>query len=145
MNPDIIRSNLMKMKPFMIEDLIIFVYVKDEPASFLVNVPDVNQIICKLDGKLNWWAKLKFFYYLKRKVIDTVRMSVIGVIPDCQKMGLESVMIMETYDVSEANYPNFKHFEVSWVGDYNPKMRALQEACGARFLRKHNTYRKDFS
>ena len=35
--------------------------------------------------------------------------------------------------------------ELSWVGDFNPKMRALHESVGAVFGKRHITYRKLFS
>jgi len=35
--------------------------------------------------------------------------------------------------------------ELSWVGDFNPKMRMLHESVGASFAKKHITYRKLFS
>ena len=38
----------------------------------------------------------------------------------------------------------YKEVELSWVGDFNPKMRKLHESVGAVFAKKHITYRKYF-
>ena len=35
--------------------------------------------------------------------------------------------------------------ELGWVGDFNPKMRALHESVGAKFAKRHVTYRKLFN
>ena len=37
--------------------------------------------------------------------------------------------------------PWFKELELSWVGDFNPKMIAIYEALGAHMAKKHITYR----
>jgi hypothetical protein len=39
------------------------------------------------------------------------------------------------------NRPWFKELELSWVGDYNPKMIAIYEALGATKAKTHITYR----
>ena len=41
--------------------------------------------------------------------------------------------------------PHITELELSWVGDFNPKMRALHESVGAVFAKRHITYRKIFS
>ena len=41
--------------------------------------------------------------------------------------------------------PWYKEIELSWVGDFNHKMRALHESVGATFAKRHITYRKLFS
>jgi hypothetical protein len=35
--------------------------------------------------------------------------------------------------------------ELSWVGDFNPKMRMIHEAVGGKFSKRHLTYRKYFA
>ncbi|MEZ5070541.1 MAG: hypothetical protein R2751_06160 [Bacteroidales bacterium] len=37
--------------------------------------------------------------------------------------------------------PEYKEFELSWVGDFNPKMIALYQATGAVHAKTHHTYR----
>jgi hypothetical protein len=37
--------------------------------------------------------------------------------------------------------PWLKELELSWVGDYNPKMLAIYEALGAKRAKTHITYR----
>ena len=41
--------------------------------------------------------------------------------------------------------PEYTEVELSWVGDFNPKMRALHESVGSEFAKRHITYRKLFS
>ena len=37
--------------------------------------------------------------------------------------------------------PQYKHFDLSWVGDFNPKMISLHKATGAQHNKTHHTYR----
>lgn len=55
-------------------------------------------------------------------------------------MGIESGIFHQLRDVVKRN-PQFTEMELSWVGDFNPKMRALLEAMGASLGKKHITYR----
>jgi hypothetical protein len=49
------------MKAIMDEKLIWFAYIDNEPASFIVILPDANQMIKPLNGKLNLFGKLNFY------------------------------------------------------------------------------------
>ena len=138
-----VLDNLNKMKPILQEEIIWFAYVNDEPSGFMINIPDANQIIKHLHGKLNLLGKLKFLWYKKTGAIDRMRLVMMGVIPKHQKAGLESGMIISAQN-AVLKLGTYDEVELSWVGDFNPKMRALQESVGASFGKKHYTYRKLF-
>ena len=40
--------------------------------------------------------------------------------------------------------PQYLELELSWVGDFNLKMRALHESVGGYFAKRHITFRKLF-
>lgn len=138
-----VMENVKKMKPIIQEELIWFAYVNDEPSGFMIMIPDANQIIRHLNGKLNLLGKLKFLYHKMSGTINRVRLVMMGVVPKHQKAGLESAMIISAKLAVEA-LGIYDEVELSWVGDFNPKMRALQESVGASFGKKHFTYRKLF-
>ncbi|MBR9859538.1 hypothetical protein GYB22_02050 [bacterium] len=131
------------MKPVLREDLIWFTYANDKPVAFYVSIIDLNQIFKYLNGKLNWWGKLKFLWYKNRVKVDKIRGLVFGVIPEYQNRGLYSGMIMKIYEVFEKD-PYLKSTELSWIGDFNPKMHALFRSLGAETTKIHYTYEKRF-
>ena len=133
-----------KMKPIIQEELIWFVYVNDEPSGFMIMIPDANQIIKHLNGKVNLIGKLKFAYHKMKGSINRVRLVMMGVVPKHQKAGLEAGMIISA-KLAVEKLGTYDEAELSWVGDFNPKMRALQESVGADFGKKHYTYRKLFN
>ncbi|NEU09483.1 GNAT family N-acetyltransferase [Flavihumibacter sp. R14] len=131
-----------KMKAIMDEKLIWFAYVDDEPASFVVILPDANQLIKNLNGKLGLIEKLKFAYY-RWKGVNRMRAVVMGTKQAFQKHGLESALFIKLKEyVLPLN--QYTELELSWVGDFNDKMLSLHEATGATFGKKHLTMRKIF-
>lgn len=140
MNAITVQESLEKIKPFMDERFIWFAYVNGEPAAFVVIVPDLNQIVKHLNGKLNFISKLKFVYHKWRGTMNRLRVIIMGVKPKYQKLGLESALIMKAHDIV-VPMNKYKEVELSWVGDFNPKMRAIHESMGATLGKKHITYR----
>lgn len=63
---DYVIETFRKIKPIVDPGVIQFAYVNDEPAAFVMCLPDVNQIFKKFNGKLNLWNKLRFLYLKKR-------------------------------------------------------------------------------
>ncbi len=144
MTDETVKESLKKMKNFMDERVIWFAYVDGDPAAFVIVLPDVNQIIKHMGGKLNIWSKLKFVYHRWRGTIDRLRVVIMGVKPVYQKLGLESALIMRLHEIV-IPMNHYKEVELSWVGDFNPKMRALHDATGAYLAKVHYTYRCLFS
>ncbi len=66
-----------------------------------------------------------------------------GVKPRYQRYGIESGIFWHMDKVMK-KYPEYTEVELSWVGDFNPKMRILHENVGATFGKRHITYRKVF-
>lgn len=121
------------------EDLIWFTYHRDRPVAFYVNVIDVNQILKHLNGKMNLWGMFKFLWYKRTTKIDRIKGLVFGVIPEYQGKGLYAAMIMRMYHIV-VNDPHLKCSELSWIGDFNPRMKNLLLRIGARESKVHNTY-----
>jgi hypothetical protein len=63
-----------------------------------------------------------------------------GVHPNYQNSGVESAIFFQLYKVF-IKKPWFRELELSWVGDFNPKMMAIYQALGAKMAQKHITYR----
>jgi hypothetical protein len=80
---------------------------------------------------------------LKKRVITTARIIIMGVKPKFQRMGVESGIFWHM-DKAMKKHPEYDRLELSWVGDFNPKMAALHAAVGGMFSKKHITYRMLF-
>ncbi len=140
--PKTILETFEKMKVIMDPKLVWFVYINKEPAAFIVILPDANQMIKGLNGKLNLIGKLKFLYR-KLRGVSRMRAVVMGTKQKFQKHGLESAIFIK---LKEYVYPlnQYKELELSWVGDFNDKMLSLHEAMNVTFGKKHVTLRYIF-
>ncbi|MDP9048505.1 MAG: GNAT family N-acetyltransferase [Bacteroidota bacterium] len=138
-----IAESFKKMKPLMDENLIWFAYVNDEPAAFMIILPDANPMIKPLNGKLNMVGKLKFLYK-KWRGVSRMRAIVMGTKQKYQNHGLESGLFIT---LGEYVLPlnQYTELELSWVGDFNDKMIAVHSAMGAVFGKKHLTMRYIFN
>lgn len=137
-----IYQSFKKMKAIMDERLIWFSYINDEPAAFVIILPDANQIIKPLKGKLGILEKIQFLYY-RWKGVSRMRAVAMGTKKAFQKHGLESAMFIKLKEyVLPLN--QYQELELSWVGDFNDKMLSIHEATGASFGKKHLTMRKIF-
>ena len=135
-------ESFQKMETIMDEKLIWFAYLNGEPASFVVIIPDANQMIKGFDGKLGLLQKLKFVYR-RWKGVNRMRAIVMGTKGAYQKHGLESALFIK---LKEYVLPldQYDELELSWVGDFNDKMLAIHQATGATFGKRHLTLHKKF-
>jgi hypothetical protein len=140
---DGVEANFQKLEALMDTSFIWFSFVHGEPAGALVVVPDANQIIKTMNGKLNVIGKLKFLYHKLTGKITRARVIIIGVKPKFQKLGLEAAMIYKLHEAVLAR-KRYEEVEISWVGDFNPKMQSLLAATNAGPGKIHNTYRYMF-
>jgi hypothetical protein len=136
-----LKSLIRDAKIVLEEDFIWFVYYKNEPIAFFMMIPDLNQILIHLkNGKLNLINILKLLYLRKTKTMTRCRVLVMGVIPKFQGSGIESGIFWQLRQVM-LKKPWYKEMELSWVGDFNPKMIALFNSVGGTYAKTHETLR----
>ncbi len=140
MVPAILEESLGRAKPFLDEELMWFAYFNEKPIGFFVLLPDLNQVLKHLSGKLDPWNILKFYFYKHTGAITRVRAIVGGVEHSYQNTGVESAIFYQLYQVFKKK-KWIREMELSWVGDYNPKMLAIYEALGAKRAKTHVTFR----
>jgi hypothetical protein len=138
-----IRETFEKVKPVVDEKLIWFAYVNGEPASFVMILPDTNEWIEDLNGRLDLTGKLKFLWNRYTLKPTRMRAVIMGTKEKFRNLGLESALFIK---LGEYVLPlnQYKELELSWVGDFNAKMIALHQATGAEFSKKHATYKYIF-
>jgi hypothetical protein len=140
LDPAILEESFEHAKLIIDEKLIWFAYFNHKPIAFFVLFPDLNQILKHFNGTMNPWNILRFTYYKVTHEITRMRAVVGGVHPSHQNSGVESAIFFQLYKVFKKK-PWFKELELSWVGDYNPRMIAIYEALDARIAKTHITYR----
>lgn len=137
----LLKDLLLKAKIILDEEFIWYAYHNGKPIAFFMQILDLNQIIKKLKtGKLNFWQGLRLIYYKMRKTITRCRVIVLGVIPGYQGKGIESAIFHHLKNVL-LQKTWYNDMEMSWVGDFNPKMIAMFKSFGANHTQTHTTMR----
>ncbi|TAE41237.1 MAG: hypothetical protein EAZ70_04200 [Runella slithyformis] len=131
-----------RMKPILEEDLMWFGYFEDRPIAFFIVLPDLNQLIKHVNGKLNWLGMAKMLYYKLRKTNQKAFGVIFGVIPEFQGRGVESAVALAFGNIAWQN-PDFQYktIEFNWVGDFNIKMNRFSKMLGGVVSKTHATYR----
>lgn len=138
---DQLKEMIQQAKFILDEEFIWFVYHEGKPIGFFMMIPDLNQIIQNLNSdKMNLLNFLKLLYYKKKKTITRCRVIVLGVVPKYQRMGIESGIFHKLKKVM-LRKSWYNDMEMSWVGDFNPKMMAMFKSFGADHVLTHATMR----
>ncbi len=140
LDPAFLYESLNKAKVVLDEELIWFAYFNGKPIAFFILFPDLNQILKHLNGRLHPANLIKFIYMKITHKMTRMRAIVGGVHPSHQNSGVESAIFLHLYEVFKRK-PWFKELELSWVGDFNPKMISIYEALGAKKAKTHVTFR----
>ncbi len=140
LDPDLLKSTMNQGKAFIDEELIWFAYHDKRPIAFFVIFPDLNQIIKSFNGSLSAFNMMRFVWYKMTHRMTRMRALVAGVDPSYQNSGVESAIFLKLFQVfRKKRY--YKELELSWVGDFNPKMISIYEAIGAKRAKVHYTFR----
>ncbi|MEI9478383.1 MAG: N-acetyltransferase [Deltaproteobacteria bacterium] len=122
------------LKPLVVADLVIFAYLGEEPIGFSVGLPDYNEVLKHLNGKLGPLGLLKFLYYSRK--IHTLRVMLLGIKQAFQKKGIEVLLYVESLKRGTAK--GYWQAECSWILESNPPMQHGLEAMGGK---RYKTYR----
>ena len=126
------------MRAVMDPALIWFAYVNEEPAAFLVVLPDANELISGLNGKLNLVGKIRFLWHRATKRHKRMRAIIMGTRKRYRNIGLESALFIQLRDTVDRK-SHYEELELSWVGDFNQPMMSIHHATGAVPSKKHVT------
>ncbi len=124
------------IKQIAIPELVLFAEIKGKPVGVSVTVPDFNQVLKKLNGKLGLIGILKFLYY-KRK-IDGVRSILGGVKKEYRNSGIIAVLSYETEkNIIKLGY---KWCELGWNLEDNDLINQFDMAIGGKICKKYRIY-----
>ena len=135
------KAIMKRLKPVIHEEIIWLAYYKGEPAAIFVNIPEVNQVLKYVNGKMNLLGKLKFLWYKsrikKRKMLGLI----FGVTPEHQGKGVDGAIIRALQNISIEKFPQYKTIEMHGIGDFNRKMILVVKQVGGDVRKIHTTFR----
>jgi hypothetical protein len=112
-----------------------------ETIGIAITVPDVNQLLKVMNGKVfpfKWWT----FLFSRKKYIDRVRVGFLGVKPEYQHTGTAALFYVEHFDM--ATITPQKWGEMGWILETNRAMNRGMEAMGGRIVKRFRVYESRF-
>jgi GNAT superfamily N-acetyltransferase len=103
-----------------------------------ITVPDVNQVLKKMNGRLLPFGWLRFL--MKGRYIDRVRVGFLGVKPAYQHTGVAAGLYAEHFDMAEVTPQTWG--EMGWILETNTAMNRGMEAMGGKIVKKYRVYER---
>jgi GNAT superfamily N-acetyltransferase len=130
-----------EMRPILDEDWMMACETADgETVAIALTVPDVNQVLKRMNGRLFPLGWLKFLIYRNR--IDRVRVGFLGVNPEYQHTGIGAGLWAEHFRMA-ARKPQ-SGGECGWILETNTAMNRGMEAMGGRIVKRYRVYERVF-
>ena len=107
-----------------------------ETIGFGLALPDFNQVLSRIDGRLFPFGLLKALW-LRRK-IDRMRVIILGIVPQHRGKGLDALLYVRLF--REAAAIGITWGEMSWILEDNHAMNAAIQRFGARLFRTYRIY-----
>ncbi len=125
------------LKQVVDPDLALIAEIDGKPVAFSLTLPDVNQALIHLDGKLLPFGIFKLLWHtkIKNKIVG-VRTVTMGVVPEYRKRGIDTLLYVKTY--LDGTAKGYKWSELSWALETNTLLHSLVEGIGAE---RYKTYR----
>jgi len=126
------------LKQIIDPDIVYFAEIDGKPVGFSLAVPDINQALRKLNGRLLPFGIFKLLYYARK--IDRIRVIIMGVIKEYRNKGIDSVFYLDTYRNAIAR--GYRWGEFSWILENNDPMNTALRNIGARVYKTYRIYEK---
>lgn len=139
MSKDEFRHAARDMKQIVDPDMVFIAEIDGQPVGFSLSLPNINQALKYTNGRLfpTGLAKLLWHTKVKNK-IDSIRIITMGVIPEYQKRGIDTLFYVETFNVSTGK--GYKWGEMSWILEDNFAMVRASELMGGKVYKKYRIY-----
>ena len=134
-----------KLKPIIVEDLVKIAEVDGEPVAFMITIPDMNEMIRDLDGKLLPFGWAKLLWRLHKVATRRVRVPLMGVRKSMQGGRIASqlafMLIEFTRRVCVSKY-GINVGEFGWVLEDNQGMMSIAQLPGADINHTYRIFQK---
>jgi GNAT superfamily N-acetyltransferase len=109
-----------------------------EVVGIAITVPDLNQVLAKMKGRLfplGWW-----YFLRKGSIMTRVRVGWLGVKPEYQHTGVAAKLYEMHFDAAETRPQTGG--EMGWILETNTAMNRGMEAMGGRIVKKYRIYER---
>jgi GNAT superfamily N-acetyltransferase len=134
-----------KFKPIVHNDLIMVAEYDGEPVAFMMTLPDLNEAIKPMGGKLFPFNFIKLLLWLRKPRVRTMRVPLMGVRKKLQSSRLASqlaFMMIEYIRRNAVTRYGATRGEIGWILEDNQGMVAIADAIESHVNKVYTVYEK---
>ena len=133
------------LKHIVYDDYVRIAEVDGSPEAMIIGIPNVNEVIRDLNGRLLPFGWLKLLWRLKVTRPKTARVPLMGVRRRHHNSLLGAALALMVIDRSRRPGVDYgvKEVELSWILDDNKGMRNILESLGGVVYKRYRIFAKD--
>ncbi len=126
-------------------DIAFIAEINGEPAAMCIGLPNLNESIADLDGKLFPTGLLKILWRMKVKHPRSARLIMLGIRKDIRKIRRYGALSVAMYvELVKRGAPaGYRWGELSWTLEDNRLINIAIKAMGAEHYKTYRIYQKD--
>jgi GNAT superfamily N-acetyltransferase len=128
------------LKQTLEPDLALIAEDHGEPIAFSLTLPDLNQALKHVDGRLTSYGLpiglAKLLWYTRK--IDRLRLMALGIKAGWRRRGIDAVLVVET--LRRADAKGYAGGEISWTLEDNDLVNRAIEAAGCTRSKTYRVY-----
>jgi GNAT superfamily N-acetyltransferase len=133
-----VRQLAADLRPVVDPELVLFAEAAGAPIACAVSIPDVNQVLKRMNGRLLPTGVIHFLR--RRRIVTRARMLMLGVLPEYRRLGVYPLLIAES--ARRGLRRGYVQGEVGWTLEDNRLVNAGIEAAGGRRSKVYRLYEK---
>jgi GNAT superfamily N-acetyltransferase len=132
-----------RLKQLAMAEQVLLAEVGGRPVGFAITLPDINEAIRPLNGRLTRFGlPLGLLRFMRNKRhIKTARMAVLDVLKEYRRRGVAELLILRTLDYGK-NVVGYTAAELGWTLEDNVAVNNTIEAVGGRRYKTYRVYEK---
>jgi GNAT superfamily N-acetyltransferase len=127
-----------RLKPIIDPDLALIGEINGEPGGFALALPDLNQAIRHMNGRLFPFGLFKFLWYRRR--VKGIRVITLGLKEEYRRTGLAPLFYIEIFKRAMSKGHTFG--ESSWLLEDNQIIRGAAQKMGFRLYKTYRLYER---
>lgn len=133
-----------QLKFLVPDDMIYIAEVDSVPCAFIVGLPNINEAIADLNGRLLPFGWAKLLWRLKVSGVRTARVPLMGVRQEYQFSRIGPIIALLLIEALHDPFAkrNIDALEMSWILESNSGMRTILERIGAVPYKRYRLYEK---
>ncbi len=135
------------LRPLVRPEFVAIAELVGEPAAMAVSLPNLNEAIADLDGRLLPFGWAKLLWRLKVRSTKSVRVPLMGVRKRHQGGGMGAALALSVIDAINRYHRDHgvESAELSWILQTNHPMRRMIETLGGEAYKTYRIYERSLT